>query len=286
MNREHYGKQAIPTPQELEKDTDNKPLVITNSGFFVSKNISGSYNNIDDYPDSFVLVYQHRGSINISHKNKTFSQGTVIILPTDKKFKIYYPEEPLNERYYIFFKGYECAKLLQKLNLFDNYYFQVGDLSKAIPLFTFITNNFDTCGFDNDVFRIIKFLEILSIISETAYPFISRHQNTIIEEIACYIDKNYGEQITLDSLCKEFHISSSSINRGFKSEKKQTPIQYLNNVRIENAKLMLINTHLSISNIAIQVGFTDAFYFSRAFKNKCKMTPSQFRRIVNVSIHQ
>lgn len=286
MNREHYGKQAILTPQELEKDNDNKPLAIANSGFFVSKNISGSYNCLGDSPNSFVLVYQHRGSVNISHKNKTFSQGTVIILPTDEIFKIYYPEEPLNERYYIFFKGYECEKLLQKLNLFDNYYFQVGDLSKAIPLFTFITNNFDTCGFDNDVFRIIKFLEILSIISETAYPFISRHQNTIIEEIACYIDKNYGEQITLDSLCKEFHISSSSLNRGFKSEKKQTPIQYLNNVRIENAKFMLINTHLSISNIAIQAGFTDAFYFSRAFKNKCKMTPSQFRRIVNVSIHQ
>lgn len=275
----HYGKQAILSPIDAEADTQNCPLVITNSGFICAQNVSGSYINIANGPNTFLLIYQHKGSFRLSHKNKTFSEGTVLILRLDENFTIDYLKEPSNERYYIFFGGYECINLLRKFNLLDNYYFKVGDLSKTIPLFTFITNNFEVCGLENDIFRITKFLEILSTISETIHPFLGEHKNTIIQEIATYIDRNYNKPITLNSLCEEFHISPSTLNRGFINEKKQSPIQYLIDVRINNAKFMLINTHLMITDIALQVGFNDVFYFCRTFKNKCDMTPSQFRRI-------
>ncbi|MGQ9491544.1 MAG: helix-turn-helix domain-containing protein [Anaerolineae bacterium] len=58
-----------------------------------------------------------------------------------------------------------------------------------------------------------------------------------------------------------------------------TPIAYLNRYRIQQAKQLLTNTHKTITEIALEVGFSSSSYFSRIFRRKTGMTPEAYRRL-------
>ncbi len=92
-----------------------------------------------------------------------------------------------------------------------------------------------------------------------------------------YIRMNYMEPIRLDVLAKVSHLSISALERRFKKFLSKTPKQYITDVRLEHARRLLIETTLPIALVAEQSGFVDASYFSRRFKRKFAVLPSQFR---------
>ncbi|MBQ5783001.1 MAG: helix-turn-helix transcriptional regulator, partial [Oscillospiraceae bacterium] len=71
-------------------------------------------------------------------------------------------------------------------------------------------------------------------------------------------------------------ISRSHLYRVFISNLNQSPIDYLTEYRINEACNLIKNTTLSISEIAVSVGFFDQFYFSRVFKKIKKVPPSKY----------
>ncbi|WP_220735645.1 helix-turn-helix transcriptional regulator [Shewanella sp. c952] len=74
------------------------------------------------------------------------------------------------------------------------------------------------------------------------------------------------------------HLSISALERRFTKHLGQTPKQFINEVRLKNARRLLIETNESIANIAQETGFNDHSYFSRQFQRLFGKSPSQFRR--------
>ena len=72
------------------------------------------------------------------------------------------------------------------------------------------------------------------------------------------------------------HLSTSKFHHVFKQHTVLTPIEYINNTRINRAKEMLSDTNLSISDIAERAGFSDQNYFCRIFKKKTGISPKQY----------
>ena len=93
--------------------------------------------------------------------------------------------------------------------------------------------------------------------------------------IVAYIEKNYAEQLSVDLLCKEFHYSRSALFTLFKDESGLSVMEFVNKTRLNKAK-ELLSTH-SVSKVAEMVGISDNNYFSRIFKKRYGITPSQFR---------
>lgn len=91
-----------------------------------------------------------------------------------------------------------------------------------------------------------------------------------------YIENNYTKQITLDKLANLSHISTYHFCRLFKESTGQTVIEYINNLRIKKAILLLKESNLNITEIALACGFNDANYFSRIFKKSTNMRPSNY----------
>jgi len=92
-----------------------------------------------------------------------------------------------------------------------------------------------------------------------------------------YIRMNYMKPIRLDVLAKISHLSISALERRFKKYLSKTPKQYIIDVRLEHARRLLVETTLPIALVAEQSGFVDASYFSRRFKRKFAVLPSEFR---------
>ena len=95
-----------------------------------------------------------------------------------------------------------------------------------------------------------------------------------------YIKNNFERDISIRDIAKFAFLSPSYFTRVFKEEVGLTPINYLMNVRIERAKELLQGTELKISDIALNVGFSNQQRFNEIFKKHTKMTPTQYRRTV------
>ena len=87
-----------------------------------------------------------------------------------------------------------------------------------------------------------------------------------------------AEEISLNILAEEFHLSSQYISQLFKNEIGVNFLAYLTNIRMEKAKKLLISTALPISEISEQSGYGDYRVFTKAFKKSEGSTPSQYRR--------
>lgn len=92
-----------------------------------------------------------------------------------------------------------------------------------------------------------------------------------------YIRANYMHPISIHTLAQISHLSISALERRFKKFLSKTPKQFITDVRLENARRLLVESTLPISLVAEQSGFVDPSYFSRRFKIKFALLPSEFR---------
>lgn len=92
-----------------------------------------------------------------------------------------------------------------------------------------------------------------------------------------YIKENYMRNITLTELAEVTFVSVSALGRRFKKHLKKTPKQFMNDVRLENARRLLIESDLSIASIASECGYSDHSYFSKQFSQLFGQLPSSFR---------
>lgn len=97
------------------------------------------------------------------------------------------------------------------------------------------------------------------------------------ERLRKYIDSNYYEMINASYISSMLGMSIRHINNIFKSQYDMTPLQYLNEVRMERSKKMLIETDKDIVSICFEVGFESLSTFYRSFKNYTNTSPNQFR---------
>ncbi|MFT4927131.1 MAG: AraC-like DNA-binding protein [Phenylobacterium sp.] len=93
-----------------------------------------------------------------------------------------------------------------------------------------------------------------------------------------YIKQNYMHDFTIHQLAQTVHLSVSALERRFKKHMNKTPKQFINEVRLENARRMLIETDLPIALVGSECGFADHSYFCRKFAQLFDAVPSVFRK--------
>ena len=104
-------------------------------------------------------------------------------------------------------------------------------------------------------------------------------QNTIkrFQDIFTFVDINYAEDITANDAAKISNMSYSYFSRMFKNITGLSFTEYLNSVRISKAIELLIKTDMSITEIAVETGFTTPSYFIYKFKKQKSLSPKTYR---------
>lgn len=106
---------------------------------------------------------------------------------------------------------------------------------------------------------------------------LTRKSEDISDQLEKYVENHFSEPLSVPNLCRRMYISKSKLYQ-LSSERFGMGISdYIRQRRIKEAKMLLVDTDRAISDIAESVGFSDANYFTRCFKQIEGMTPKEYR---------
>ncbi len=111
---------------------------------------------------------------------------------------------------------------------------------------------------------------------------VSVENDTISERIEIsraiiFIHTHINQRITVDQIAHSVNMSTSHFSRIFREEMQQTPLAYLQAVRLERVKKLLLSSNKTITEIALESGFNSSAYLSTLFMKKYNMTPSSYK---------
>lgn len=232
-------------------------------------------------------------------KHFDFLPGESVVLPSNKKMIIDFPEATLNNPTQCLALGIDNQKIEETVNMYQSLTEILGD--EQIPL----QLNSQTCHLANDpniefliqrlmntfiqtnkakdalldimikelIVRLLQTKAKLTLIKETSSLFDNNRMAFIVK----YIREHFKENISVDCLAEKACMSTSNFYKKFKNTFGETPIDYLNTERIKFAKKLIRNSNKKIVEIAELAGFNSSSYFNRIFKKTEGITPNQYR---------
>ena len=117
--------------------------------------------------------------------------------------------------------------------------------------------------------------------SQNAFSYLCskrQYDDAVIAECQVWLAQHYDQAAPVNAVIKNSGLSERSFIRRFKKATGMTPIEYILNLRIEEAKQLLETTTLPIEAVAESVGYQDASFFNLKFQRKVGLTPAQYRR--------
>ena len=167
---------------------------------------------------------------------------------------------------------YYCYQLSESTRTILYHYF---DQPPATSIYT------STQSLLNTMFTVDEmkeyYLQFFINISKFLYDNNIYASDDTISKIRLYIEKNYYKDLSLELLSSFFYLNRSYLSHLFKSRTGQNFVDYLNDVRIEKAKLLLMNSDKKMYQIAKATGYDNIKYFFRIFKKKTGVTPEQWK---------
>lgn len=203
-----------------------------------------------------------------------------IIHPNEEENFISDVDEPY-EAYWIMFNGSDTKEILRTASLpLHNDVFTFSENKKCADIIHHILFNMKANNVYEEAYLMQSALYEIFAIHMHSVENAPQYSTSPEEQIKKYIDDNYFRDVQIKELMKNMQISRTSAFNAFKKAYKTTPNEYLLHLRLEKSKELLINklNNFSINEISQIVGFNDPLYFSRIFKQKIGIPPSEFRK--------
>lgn len=235
---------------------------------------------------NYVIHYVQEGKGSFSsanHNTVSLQAGDVFILP--KGVPCFYQadgEDPW-KYFWIGFSGTKINTMLKGSTLAKKRYLRQVQQSS---FYTSLRKLYDALrapsSLPNDILvESLTYQMFYNLVTE--YPNKrekdSSEANKQMQLAIYYLQENYrNSDCTITSLCHHINISRSYLYTIFKREMNLSPQKYLSQLRMEDAKQLLLNSNNPIQDIAHRVGYKDEFTFSKAFKRYDGFSPQIFRK--------
>ena len=103
------------------------------------------------------------------------------------------------------------------------------------------------------------------------------HADQLVQQVQEFIEENFRQAIQVNQLADMVNITPRTLNRRFQAAVTMRPIEYIQAVRIEQAKRLLESGDVTIKSLAEQVGYDDISSFTRLFKRATELTPKEYQ---------
>lgn len=119
--------------------------------------------------------------------------------------------------------------------------------------------------------------KVLGRFTSSIFDLSEAKHSDMIKRVIAYIRGNYMNKISLNDISEHVNLSVSHLSKVFREELSCNLGAYINQVRIENAKLFLLSGNIPLTEVAYLSGFEDQSYFSKVFKKFTGSTPGKYR---------
>jgi AraC-like DNA-binding protein len=229
----------------------------------------------------FQIVYVSAGEGVFTSGDVSYSvnPGSVLLVLPGIKHSYHPLLETGWHEYWVGFKGAYFSGLIKEGRFSpDQVFFQIGLHDSIVSLFNLI---FDEIKVQRPLYQIKACAAILSLIAEVLTrdrrkEQLNSYQKTV-EKAKYLMESNVFSEIDLSSIAVQLGISTSRLNEIFKTYTSMTPYQYYIQIKIYKAENLLEQQDLSVKEVAHKIGFEDQYYFSRLFKNKTGVSPSEWK---------
>ncbi len=119
--------------------------------------------------------------------------------------------------------------------------------------------------------------DLIGMIDEI-FGFFKNEETSLVEKIRSYITTHYEEDLSLSVLAGKFYLNPNYLSQVFKAKTGENISIYIEKVRIERAEELLAHLHMAVTQVAQYVGYNDSNYFSKVFRKRTGMLPSEYQK--------
>jgi len=237
------------------------------------------FDNIVIGYDKFYFITDGECEIKINGVSHITRIGQLFLLPANSRQTLYTTDGNTVKKYWFHCSlpcnGKDFTELIRL-----PYFIDVDDIPYVEGLFKNILNYEKDTGLTAKLEQKADILHSLAYyirLSEISFPQIYNDSRILL--VTSYINERLPYTITVKELGDLVHFHPNYFIRFFKEMTGSTPLEYINNRRIEMAKRLLMDGSAAIQDIATQTGFRSSYYFSRYFKKKTGMNPTEYQKV-------
>lgn len=253
---------------------DNKKCIYQARSVGYEYNEQGYYHKTEK-GTLFLIAYTKSGEAILEYNNveTVLKAGSLIFLNLANRRVIKVPKGHW-EIYFMHLYGSDTSDIYKTVTSSEKgYYFENFEGEKVIERIMRVYEIYN--GSKIDHYEISA--EIYALLMEILKKSTPYETSKFIRNALLYINTNYASKITIDDICKSVFASKYFFIRKFHQEVGISPKQYLMKLRVENAKTLLVQTSMSVNEVAISVGFENEKNINYAFKKVLGITPRQYR---------
>ena len=224
----------------------------------------------------YCIEYIEKGTGTVHIGDNTFypEEGDCYFLQAGYTHHYYSDKNNPWKKCFVNISGSLMDSLVEGYQLKNTFHFKKLDVSKELYSIIEIGKQ-HRGGYTEEIIRIINtiFYKMRESVKEINFT------SELAEKMKDYLRTNAASKFKIEKLCEYISRSESQTIKIFKEAYGITPYAYFLDKKIGLAKGMLLNTNLSVKQIAYELSFTDEYYFSNVFKSKVGVSPGKYRKI-------
>ena len=281
MYNNYYRNPEIPN-NDFHNDT--VALQINCAGREVNKNGTGA----DSIRSDYYLFYLYEGKVQINSPiNQIMNPGDICIFDRNTHFSYHSCDNIATTHYFVHFTGRYALDLISSCHLNVS---AVYNITQSLqPYFEDIFKSFllRDSYFDLDnTAKLVSLFIAIGRYNSSKYELPGVNNQKRFTKSIAYIHDHFTTDFSISDLAKIENLSESRYRAIFSNVFNQSPSQYITDLRINLACNFLCTCDMSIDQIALLAGYHDARYFSRIFKKKLLISPTEYRQTHQLNMQQ
>lgn len=269
-----YSREAVPDEQ----------LFVHERGWEICKAGHSYGPAIRDY---YILHFipDGKGVYEIDGREHRLTKNQMFLIPPEKETLYYADGEDPWFYYWVGFKGKQADKLLRLGGLIENgvYTASVKDVQRMLQAFKSLCKN-EPESLANSFMMTGNLYIILSILIDSYENYGGYASESYVSMSVRFMQENYREGVTVQDVVDYLNIDRAHFCRIFKAKMSVSPSEYLQSLKIYEAKRLLEGTDMSLIDLSVELGFSEYANFSRLFKKKIGLSPKEYKSLINEKI--
>ncbi|AUI71090.1 AraC family transcriptional regulator [Companilactobacillus alimentarius] len=271
--------------QQFDYSSIIKDLYVTDLGFYPKAKYHYVHRPLGANEWVMIFCTGGEGTIESSTKKWSISRGSIIIMPPNIEHTYFASEMHPWDIFWVHFSGKLVHEYLSLPTQTQNGFIyskedSEDDINYLMSLFwqmiQVLTSgfSFEAVFYDSQILgTLLAYVNMHSKLPGEKKNMGNEHLTKAIQ----YIYDNLDQRITLKKLTDHLGVSISYLSRIFKNNLDMGVNEFITSIKIKQASHYLQNTNLSVQQIAQGLGYSDPYYFSRAFKKIYKVSPVNYR---------